>query len=391
MSDDLRALAGVVHRISGLALRESQLDSLQAALSRVDPRLTPGDLLRDPDLTRRRARLDRLVDQVTVNETYLIRHAEELEEIDWRAMVARAASEGRRARVWSAACSSGEEPCSLALLAAEALDSARPPIDFLGTDISTTALAQAELGVYGPRSARLLDPERRARWFRPAGQALRVGPELRALMHFARHNLVHDPLPPNGEQRFDLIVCRNVLIYFDAPTAARVIAGLRGALTSHGTLLLGTVDRLGSKACDDARPALPTGRPPVPQRRLASTRHVTSSAAAPEDPHEPEAAHAAFETGLRALSEDDAPAAVNSLRRALYLDPDFAVASLQLARAYDQLGDVGSAQRAYSRTLRLTEDADDPVVRLYDRVGAGDVAAACRARLTALASEPGVR
>ncbi len=385
MSDDLRALARVVHRTSGITLRGSQLDSLKAALYRMDPRVTPGDLLRDPDPARRRARLDRVVDQVTVNETYLLRHIEELEEIDWRTMVAGAASEGRRARVWSAACSSGEEPCSLALLAAEALDSRRPPIEFLGTDISSTALAQAELGLYGPRSARLLDPERRARWFRPAGQALRVGPELRGLMRFARHNLVHDPLPPNGEQRFDLIVCRNVLIYFDAPTAARVIAGLRGALTSHGTLLLGTVDRLGSKASP------PTRRPAVPQPPPATERHLTGSCAAPEETHQPEAAHAAFETGLRALSEDNAAAAVKSLRRALYLDPEFAVASLQLARAYDELGDVGSAQRAYSRTLRLTEDADDPVVRVYDRVGAGDVAAACRARLTALASGRAVR
>jgi chemotaxis protein methyltransferase CheR len=389
VSDDLLALAGVVHRISGLALRGSQLDSLQAALSRVDPRLTPGDLLRDPDPTRRSARLDRLVDQVTVNETYLIRHIEELEEIEWRAMVAHAAAEGRGARVWSVACSSGEEPCSLALLAAEALGSARPPIQILGTDISSTALAQAELGVYSPRSASLLDRERRARWFRPEGLALRVGPELRALMRFARHNLVHDALPPEGEQRFDLIVCRNVLIYFDAPTAARVIAGLRGALTRHGTLLLGTVDRLGSKAYDDSRPSLPTRRLPVPRPPPATKRHGTATLAAPEDPHQPEAAHAAFETGLRALSEDDAPAAVNSLRRALYLDPDFAVASFQLARAYDHLGDVSSAQRTYSRTLRLTEDADNPVVRLYDRVGAGDVAAACRARLTALASVVG--
>jgi chemotaxis protein methyltransferase CheR len=386
VSDDLRALAAEIHRISGLALRESQLGSLQAALRRLDPRLTAGDLLRDPDLTHRHDRLDRLVDEVTVNETFLIRHPEELEQIDWKALAAHAAPQQRNVRVWSAACSSGEEPCSLALLAAEALGSARPPVEILGTDISATALAQAELGVYGPRSASLVDAERRTRWFRDEGDRLRVGPDLRALTRFARHNLVSDPLPPRGESPFDLIVCRNVLIYFDDATAARVIAGLRGALTSRGTLLLGTVDRLGSKRAADTRPR-PRTRPALARTRVRTTKRATP--AAPIDAAAPEAAHAAFETGLRSLSDDDPAAAVKSLRRALYLDPQFTIASLQLARAYDQLGDVGSAQRAYSRTLRLAGEADNPAVRLYGRVGVGDVAAACHARLAALSGEGG--
>jgi chemotaxis protein methyltransferase CheR len=387
VKDDLRALAAEIHRISGLALRESHLDSVQAALRRVDPLLTAGDLLGDRDLDRRHTRLDQLVDEVTVNETFMIRHPEEFEQIDWMAMAAHAAVQRRNIRVWSAACSSGEEACSLALLAVEAFGSARPPVEILGTDISPTALVRARLGLYGPRSSRLLGADRRARWFRAEGDALRVGPELRALIRYARHNLVRDPMPPRGEQPFDLIVCRNVLIYFDEPTATRVIADLRGALTSTGTLLLGTVDRLGSNAIDASRPAA-TAQPSPDVSGVGDTRRP-ATLPAPIPLRTPEAAHAAFEAGLRALSDNDATAAIKSLRRALYLDPEFAVASLQLARAYDELGDIGSAQRAYSHTLRLARDADNPAVRLYDRVGVSDVAAACRARLAALAGEKG--
>jgi chemotaxis protein methyltransferase CheR len=386
MSQDLRALAGAVQRIGGLAATEARLDSLQAALRRVDPDLTAGELLRDPDPTRRRARLDRVVDQTTVNETYLIRHSDELAAIDWKAMAARAASERRKVRVWSAGCSSGEEPCSLALFAAEALGSVSPPIEILGTDISDTALAAAERGEYGARSARLVDANRRARWFRATKGGLRVRHELRALIRFARHNLVQDPAPPIGEQPFDLIVCRNVLIYFDERTAAGVIANLRGGLTKHGMLLLGTADRLGLRPGDDAAPRSPVSRlPPPPQRRRATSRVAAPAPATRPDSPPREAANAAFESGLRALSDGDPAAAIASLRRAEYLDPAFAVATFQLGRAYELVGDVGSSRRAYSRTLRLTEAADDPAVRLYDRVGAGDVATACRSRLAALA------
>jgi chemotaxis protein methyltransferase CheR len=404
VSDELRALARVVHELSGLALRDSHLDSLRAALRRLEPGLTPGDLLRDPDRERKRARLDRLVDQVTVNETFLNRHLEELEQVDWQALTARAAAEGRHVRVWSAACSSGEEACSLAMLATERLGSARPPVDILGTDISPTAIALAQRGIYGPRSSRLIDAERRARWFHAEGHGLRVGAELRALMRFARHNLVRDQLPPPGEDPFDLIVCRNVLIYFDEPTVAKVIAGLRAALTRHGMLLLGTVDRLGAKPDREApppqrpRPAR-TVPPPAPApatRRGARAAAVPLGQAGPA--HAPAAgpprandAHASFEAGLQALSDGDVVTAVEALRRALYLDPGFAVAALQLARAYELLGDLGSAERAYARTLRLTEDADDLSARVYDRVGAGDVAAACRARLAVLASQRAAR
>ncbi len=390
MRGTLRDLAVVVQRMSGIALRDVQLPSLRAALRRVDPSLSPADVLLDDDPLRRQTRLDRLVDQVAVNETFFLRHGGELEHIPWAATVARASAAGRRARIWSAACSSGEEPYSLALQAAEALQTPRPAVDILGTDISATALGLARRGVYGARSTRLVDRARRRRWFTAGEDGLRVGDELRAVVRFERHNLVRDPVPPGGEMPFDLIVCRNVLIYFDGPTRALVSAALREALMPEGTLVLGTVDRLATpESRAPAPPPEPPRRPTRPRARRAPARPAPRSraggppAAALAPPPDGEA-HAAFETGLRALSAGDAAAAVSALRRALYLDPEFAVVAMQLARAYEVLGDPPAARRAYWRALRLAEEATDPDARLYDRVGAADVVATCRTRLAAL-------
>jgi len=389
VTDTLRELAAVVHRMSGIALRDVQLGSLRAALRRVDPALTPEDILQDGDPLRRRAHLDRLVDQVTVNETFFLRHGGELEDIVWADMVARAAAAGRVARVWSAACSSGEEPYSLALQAAEALDTARPAIDVFGTDISGTALGRARRGVYGTRSTRLVDRSRRKRWFTAEADGLRIGDDLRAVVRFERHNLVRDAVPPAGEMPFDLIVCRNVLFYFDEPTREVVTAALREALMPDGLLVLGTVDRLatpraGTTAAqtDRLRRAART-RAERPAARPAAHSRAGGHTAARAVPPAGGEAHAAFEAGLHELSAGDPGAAVSALRRALYLDPGFAVVAMQLARAYEALGDLPAARRAYWRALRLAE-ANDPDARLYDRVGAADVVATCRARLAAL-------
>ena len=386
MTDDLRALAGIVHCISGVVLRDGQMASLRSALARVDPQLTPAELIRDPDPTQ----LELLVDEVVIKETFFLRHYEELEGIDWPGKAARAAAAGRPLRIWSAGCSTGEEVYTLAVLAAEALGDDHPPIDVLGTDLSAPALAFAERGLYGTRSMRLVDRERRRRWFVAGGERLRVGEELRVLVRFARHNMVHDPFPPEGEAPFDLIVCRNVLIYFDGPTVASVTAGLRTALAPGARLLLGTVDRLGSPPpvavaraprlhADRAAPRLP-----VPGRQAATRRlHPGSSASEPPV----EAAQAAFDAGSRALGAGDASTAVHALRRALYLDPRRAVVALQLARAHEALDHTEAARRGYRRALRLVGEAPESGPGLYDGVAAGDVATACRARLAGL-SEP---
>jgi len=398
VSGDLRRLADLLHERGGLVLRDGQLGGLEAALRRLDPDLGPADLLGARDVAWRTATIDALIDATTVKETFFLRHLDELADVDWPALSAGAAAQGRRAvRVWSAGCATGEEAYTLALLAAEAGDVA---VDVLGTDIAPSALTHARRGVYGARSLRLLGEDRRARWIEPHDRGGVVGHALRRPVRFAVHNLVADPTPPTGEGPFDLVVCRNVLIYFDAATVARTIARLRSAVTPTGTLVVGTADRLSELP---ARPAVlppPTaaGVSPPPVRPPAPAPPARPEADPPEPPpaqrgalESAPAADAgalvAFEEGTATLGDGDAERAVVLLRRALYLDPAMAVAALQLGRAHELRGDPAAARHAYHRALRLAAAAGDPATLLYDRIGVSDVIAACDARLREL--EPG--
>src|SRR6185436_7806018 len=152
-------------------------------------------------------------------------------------------------RIWCAACATGEEAYTLALLACEAFAPALPPVRILATDISPAALAAARAGRYGDRSLRTVAPSLRDQYFEREDERLLVGDRLRRVVTFAQHNLASGSMPPLGEATFDLIVCRNVLIYFDPETADRVVAGLWSSLRPEGTLILGSADAL----CGTAR------------------------------------------------------------------------------------------------------------------------------------------
>ncbi len=194
----------------------------------------------------------RLEAEITVGETFFFRYAEQFQALRERilpALIAARASE-RTLRIWSAGCSTGAEPYSLAILVRELLGEALPDwrISILGTDISTDALATARAAEYGRWALRTMPLEERLRYFtrlppapgirREGGYALR--PEFRALVRFERGNLLTltEPAAAAGEA-FDLILCRNVLIYFEARTVAAVVRGLGRRLRPDGWLLLG--------------------------------------------------------------------------------------------------------------------------------------------------------
>ncbi len=173
-----------------------------------------------------------LIDHVVVNETAFWRHPEQLAAVGRLA----AATPGPLA-IWSAGCATGEEPYSVAIALLEA-GRARKGDRILATDVSVRALLAAGAAVYGVRSLRKLPPAFAARWFEGTVER-RVRQELRALVELRRHNLVMDPAPPGP---FDLVLCRNVLIYFDPRTAGAVLRRLAGALRPGGVLVLGPVE-----------------------------------------------------------------------------------------------------------------------------------------------------
>jgi chemotaxis protein methyltransferase CheR len=373
MTSPLARLAGIIHRESGIQLAERNSIALEAAVARAAPGKTANDFLRlvDDPVAGPRA-VERLVEEITIQETSFLRDADQLRSIDWRAL---AASATGTLRVWTAGCATGEEAYTLGILASEAFAPSVPPVSILATDISAAGLERASAGRYAGRRIAALPQRLREHYFVMDGDALVVGSGLRRLVSFARHNLVSDPIPPLGEAPFDLIVCRNVLIYFDAPTVERVRASLVRAVRPGGTLLLGAADALGAGGSPQpplAQRATPA-RPPAPRR--AST-----------PPSEPDAstldARTHFVRGLNELENGDAVSAVASFRRAVYVDPDFGLAAFTLGRAHEALGDRAAATRAYRQALHALADVDhDPVLT---EVSLGDVEVACRARLEEL-------
>ncbi len=431
MNSDLNHVVELLRRETGIAIRSEQLASLEVALARVEPGMDASRFLAARvDPARGGALLSRLIDEVTVRETFFLRQRDELETVAWESLLASAKAAGRdRVGVWVAGCASGEEAYSLALLACEAFDTGAPPVSILATDISHAALASARRGSFGRRSARALDETARQRYFTADGERLNVGPGLRALITFEHHNLVGDQIPPGGAGRFDLVACRNVLIYFDDEAIERVVHSLGRALAADGMLLLGAADRL----CGSARRLtrlehLPTrlrrsGRP-LRERTRARAREVEpakiaeikSPPARAGDPRSAElkdvlrAADAgdlelAIETaarivranpldcdahfirGLAELGLGDADAAAQSFRRVLYIDPTFGLAAFKLGRAHEACGDRASAYRAYEHALRSPRAGDGGHSLVLEHVDLDDVAAACAIRLRALGGE----
>jgi chemotaxis protein methyltransferase CheR len=366
----LEVIARRVREESGIALDGTRRSSLAAAVARLDLG-SPGEILRRlDDPVGGRALLDRLVDEVAVKETFFLRNAAELEALDWRALHAGARRRGAdRVRVWCTACATGDEAYSLAILALEAFGGVAPPVDILATDVSGTALECARIGRYRERATAALPTRLRVRWFEPEAHTLRVDDDVRALVRFARHNLIRDPIPPLGEAAFDVITCRNVLIYFDEADVTRTVAALERALVPDGRLVLGAADRLsGGTATMGAAAAVAAAatREPRPAPPVAAPSGV-----------DPELdAEVALLLGRAARARGDDAEAVHWLRRTLYLAPERAVAGLELALAHAALGQVEAERRALWTTLRTAE--------AQGGADSEELAAECRARLAEL-------
>jgi len=387
VSAGLGRLAAFVHHESGIRLAEHQYDFLQSALDRVGAGPDPDAFLRRLDDPLRRGPLvRRLIEEVTVKETSFLRDREQLASIDWRRLLERANARGsERVRVWTAACATGEEAYSLALLAAEAFAPMPAPVHILATDISADALAHARAGHYRSRSVRDVGPAMRARWLRAEGDRQVVADPLRALVTIARHNLVRDPFPPLGETPFDLILCRNVLIYFDTSTVGRVLASFEQARAPGGELVLGAADALCASASRIGVVTLGPAADPAPRKRL---RRPLGRLAPVPSAEPARAAAEDFQRGLEELERHEPAAAVTSLRRALYAEPGFGLAAFKLGGAHEALGDVPAAVRAYRQALRSL-DPHERHEPFLEQIDLADVAAAARARLDVLAATAG--
>jgi chemotaxis protein methyltransferase CheR len=187
------------------------------------------------------AELDRLVERLVVQETYFFREAGPLKLIVDE-IVPELARERRPVRLWSAACATGEEAYTLAMMLEDAGHLAS--VELVASDISAKALAKARAGVYGSRSLRFLGAQRMPRQLLSDGHGgVRVHEDLARSIRWCRVNLL-DERAVRELGPFDVVVCRNVLIYFSDCTVCRVAEHLGRALRPGGILLLGASESL---------------------------------------------------------------------------------------------------------------------------------------------------
>ena len=176
------------------------------------------------------------------NETYFFRERAQLKALAGK-IVDEFLARSPRVRLWSSACSSGEEPYSLAMALIETGKIPDAMLSIRATDISPRVLDLAGKGFYRALSFRATEPALIQRWFAPQGDGFAIDDRVKRLVSFARLNLLDGPRVAT-EGPFDAIFCRNVLIYFDKPTQKRVVESFAKALRPGGYLFLGHAESL---------------------------------------------------------------------------------------------------------------------------------------------------
>ncbi len=188
-----------------------------------------------------------IMDILTTNETYFFRESFQLkaftDEILPELLQRKAARKDRTLRIWSAGCSTGEEPFTIAMLLREIKELQGWKIEIIGTDISQRVLQHARRGVYGKSSFRATDEQYIKRFFQEQDGGYRINDEVRELVTISHLNLF-DTHRMVMLGRMDLIFCRNVIIYFDAAAKKQVVEAFHNSLYDGGYLLLGHSESL---------------------------------------------------------------------------------------------------------------------------------------------------
>ncbi|MEV6849779.1 CheR family methyltransferase [Actinoplanes sp. NPDC051411] len=229
-----------------------------------------------------------LAERLSITETYFFRHGEQFRALREAVLPARiAAREAHKVlRFLSVACSSGEEAYSLAIVGREARPAPEWVVSVTGVDANPAMLRKAGGARYSSWSLRETPPEVRGRWFHCDDRGFQVNDEIRALVRFARHNVADDDGDLWAAGQYDVIFCRNLLMYLTRPVATELIRRMTGALAPGGYLFLGHTDSLGSRpegleAQHDhqtfyyRRPTVAVAPPPLPR------------SAPPPEPHRP--------------------------------------------------------------------------------------------------------
>ncbi|NLY53669.1 MAG: protein-glutamate O-methyltransferase CheR [Firmicutes bacterium] len=190
-------------------------------------------------LAQDREALDEFLDRITINVSEFFRNCER-----WQVLEEKVIPEllrlrpNQTLRLWSAACSSGEEPYSLAMLMRGSFPSVR--FNLLATDIDIGVLQKAQLAEYRLEQTEEIPLRFRSRYIQATGNSLQIVPEIRAAVTFQRHDLLRDPFPTG----LDLIVCRNVMIYFTDIIKDQLYRKFAASLNPGGFLFVGSTEQI---------------------------------------------------------------------------------------------------------------------------------------------------
>jgi chemotaxis protein methyltransferase CheR len=203
-----------------------------------------------PSLRSDRAELEALLDRMTINVSQLWRNPEHWHVLEKTILPELGAS--GRVRCWSAGSSYGAEAYTLAALCKQVAPRAR--LEILGTDIDRRMVERAKEGVFSAEDARSAPAESMRKWFEPVDGGFQARHELRSICRFEVGDLLRIAPPRN---RFDLILCRNTVIYFSEPIRDELHARLAGALARGGYLMVGATERVANPADLGLEPAHP--------------------------------------------------------------------------------------------------------------------------------------
>ncbi len=256
--EDFRRIAAMLHGETGIVVTAGKATLVYSRLAKRLRTLGLASfkaycalVASDEGLAERQAMFAAL----TTNVTRFFREPHHFEHLKTRVLppLIDAARRGGRVRIWSAACSSGQEPYSAAMtILALAPDAASLDIKILATDIDPNMVADGRVGAYPRNLLDAVPPDMRNRWFSPSADgAMQIADEVKALVAFRELNLIGQ-WPMQGT--FDAIFCRNVVIYFGEDTQARIWGRFAPLLGPGGLLYIGHSERVSGPAADQFAP-----------------------------------------------------------------------------------------------------------------------------------------
>lgn len=181
---------------------------------------------------------EEFVSYITINVSEFYRNPEQWKLMDQQVIPELVKRYGERLKVWSAACSTGDEPYSLVMALSKHVPMSQ--IKVMATDLDKQIIAKAKLGLYSDKSILAVPEEMKKKYFTTVGPSFKIAEEIKSKVEFKEHNLLKDAYPSN----YHLIVCRNVLIYFTEEAKEDVFRKFYRALAPGGILFIGSTEQI---------------------------------------------------------------------------------------------------------------------------------------------------